>query len=257
MLSYGPEFSEVSICEQEPRVDGYAKLSVAWPKFSPYLEDAAAPQLTATPTNSTYTMVNPSVAADSAARTLVINTTNVDPIVVSVTPSDPWIVVSQTQGTVKAGTPWSLQFWVRTSLINRTGLYTGSITLVSGKATQTVPVTANVTIVPSVVTLKATPNPVAPKAEDAQGCRYFFNLSAEESAGIDTRLTRLSINGEDYTGQMRSWFGGDALNGNGRLTAQVRLCSPGAPPSQVFALTGTDLTTGRVWTQSATVEFLP
>jgi hypothetical protein len=257
MLSYGVEFNTVSICEQNPRVNGYAKLSEAWPKFSPYLEDASPTQLSVTPAASTYTLVNPSAASDGESRTLVINSTNLEPAVVSIVPSDPWIAVSRTQGTVRAGSPISLQFWVRSSLINRTGVYTGSIAVISGKLVQTVPVTANVRIIGSEVSLLATPNPVRPGTEDAQGCRYFFNVSVAETAGIETRLTVLRVNGEDFTAQLGPWFGGSQLGGNGRLEAQVRLCGAGVPAAHVFTLAGTDAVTGRTWTQSTTVEFLP
>ena len=257
MLSYGVEFNTVSICAQEPRVNGYAKLSEAWPKFSPYLEDAVATQLSVTPAASTYALVNPNIANNAESRTLVINSTNVDPLLVSIQPSDPWIVVSRTQGTVRAGSPLSLQFWVRPSLINRTGTYAGTITVVSGKVTQTIAVTANVNIILPDVTLKATPNPVRPTAADPQDCRYFFNIAAQETAGIDTRLTSLQINGDDYTPQIAAWFGGDLLARNSRLEAQVRLCAPGIPPTHVFTLAGKDPVTGRTWTRSTTVEFLP
>ena len=257
MLSYGPEFSQVSICEQEPRVDGYAKLSQAWPAISPYLEDPAPNQLTVTPASSAYTLVNPNVAALSEGRTLVINSTSTDGAVVSVQPSDPWIVVSRTQGTPRAGSPMAVPFWLKPSLINRSGVYTGAITVTSGKTVQTIAVTANVRIIPSEVALQSTPNPVAASTPDSAGCRYFFNLSAQETGGVDTRLTALRINGEDYTGQIVSWFGGDQLARNGRLEARVRVCAPSTPATHFFTLAGTDTLTGRAWTQSTTVEFLP
>lgn len=257
MLSYGPEFSQVSICEQEPRVDGYAKLSQAWPSFSPYLEDPAPNQLTVTPASSAYTLVNPNVAVPAESRTLVVNSTLNDNVIVSVVPSDPWITVSRTQGTARSGSPLAVQFSIQPRLINRTGKYVGSITVTSGKTVQTIPVTADVRIIPSEVTLQATPNPVAAGTPDAEGCRYFFNLSAQETAGIDTKLTALKVNGEDFTAQIASWFGANSLSGNGQLEARVRLCAPGAPPTHTFTLAGTDTLTGRTWTQSTTVEFLP
>ena len=257
MLSYGPEFSKVSICEQEPRVDGYAKLSQAWPAVSPYLEDPAPNQLTVSPASSAYTLVNPNVAALSEGRTLVINSTSTDGAVVSVQPSDPWIVVSRTQGTPRAGSPLAVPFWLRPSLINRSGVYTGAITVTSGKTVQTIAVTANVRIIPSEVAFLATPNPVAASTPDANGCRYFFNLSAQEIGGVDTRLTALQINGEDYTSQLASWFGGNEIARHGKLEARVRVCAPSTPATHTFVLAGTDTLSGRAWTQSTTVEFLP
>ncbi|MBY0508403.1 MAG: hypothetical protein K2X03_31120 [Bryobacteraceae bacterium] len=257
MLSYGPEFAKVSICEQEPRVDGYAKLSEGWPFFSPYLDDPTPNQLTVTPANTSYTLVNPNVATLSEGRTLVVNSTAVDGATVSIVPSDPWIVVSRTLGNVRAGSPMAIPFWVRPSLINRTGQYAGRITVTSGKTVQVIPVTANVRIVPSQVAVQSTPNPVPPSAADANGCRYFFNVSAQESAGIDTQLTAFQINGVDYTPEIAAWFGGVALPRNGRLEARVRVCSPGTPAWHTFTLAGTDTLTGRTWTQSTTVEFLP
>jgi len=257
MLSYGPEFSTVSICEQEPRVDGYAKLSQAWPTFSPYLEDPTPNQLTVTPTNSTYNLVNPTVAGLSEGRTMVVNSTAVDPATISIVASDPWIVLSRTLGTSRPGAPLTVPFWVRPALINRSGEYKGAITVTSGKTIQTIPITATVRIIPSEVTLKSTPNPVPPSAPDSAGCRYFFNVSAQETAGIDTRLTALQINGEDYTAQIVSWFGNTEIPRNGRLEARVRVCAPGKPQLHTFTVAGTDTLTGRTWTQSTTVEFLP
>ncbi len=257
MLSHGPEFTGLEICEQEPRVDGYAKLSQAWPAFSPYLEDPTPNQLTVTPTSSVYTLVNPNVAALSEGRTLIVNSTSTDPMLVSIQPSDAWIVVSRTQGTARNGAPLAVPFWVKPSLINRTGQYTGSITVTSGKTVQTVAVTANVRIIPSTVTLQSTPNPVAPSTPDSASCRYFFNLSAVETAGIDTRLTGLRINGEDYSAELGTWFGGTELPRNGRLEARVRVCAPATPATHVFVLGGIDTLSGRAWTQSTTVEFLP
>ncbi len=257
MLSYGPEFSELSICEQEPRVDGYAKLSEAWPYFSPYLEDPAPNQLTIAPASSTFTLTNPNVAANTETRTLVINSTVNDNAVVSIQASDPWLGVSRTQGTVRAGSPLSVQFWARPALINRTGTYTGTISVISGKTVQTLTVTANVRIIPSAVSLEGTPNPVAPTNPDSNGCRYFFNLTAKETGGIATNLTALRINGDDYTSQLASWFSATSIPANGQLEARVRVCSPLKPAPHVFTLAGTDPLTGRTWTQSTTIEFLP
>lgn len=257
MLSHGPEFSNLEICEQEPRVDGYAKLSLAWPEFSPYLEDPAPNDLTVTPASSAYTLVNPNVATLTEGRTLVVNSTSTEPTVVSIKPSDLWIVVSSTQGMARAGSPLAITYWVKPSLINRTGQYTGSITVTSGKTVQTVAVTANVRILPSAVTLQATPNPVAPGTPDSAGCRYSFSISAVETAGIDTRLTGLRINGEDYSSSLGAWFGGTELPRNGRLEARVRVCAPSTPAPHVFTLGGIDPLSGTAWTQSTTVEFRP
>lgn len=118
-------------------------------------------------------------------------------------------------------------------------------------------VTANVTVVPSNVSIAVTPNPVNPGEPDAQGCRYRFAIELEERGGVATRFTALRVNGEDMMRQFGNWFGSTEIGANGRLRANVRVCAPGTPAPYQLLLAGTDPGSNTSWTRTALVEFNP
>ena len=78
-----------------------------------------------------------------------------------------------------------------------------------------------------------------------------------EQNGVGTTLTGLMIDGDDYTPQIRSFFGSTAVKPRGVLTAGLgtRVLSVGPPMTRTFVLNGKD-ESGRFWTQTLSVPFL-
>lgn len=257
MLSYGPYFSDTTICEQNPRVDGYAKFSLAWPFFQPYLDDPIPTNLTVAPATPAEFAVRNGAVTGAARQALVLSSTSTEALPVSVRTSEEWIQVTPSNGQIRAGQALTIQVSPRLNYLTRAGRYTGSIEITQGRNLRTVPVTVNVTIAPSNVTLRATPNPVRAAEPDAQGCRYRFSLEIEERGGTATRFTSLRVNGEDLTSQLNAWFGTMEITAQGRLRTEVKVCSPGAPLPYQIQLSGADPGAGQNWTRSTLVEFLP
>jgi hypothetical protein len=256
MLSYGPNFSWLSVCQQNPRLAGYGRLSTAWPFLAPFLDDPVKSTLGVSPAALTFNSRN-RVVTPAARQTLVLTTTSTTPQPVSLRTPEEWIVFSRTSGTMHAAQPFTAEIELRQSHLARSGRYTGTIEAVSGPNLTAIPITANVTVEPSVVTVTASPNPVPASAPDAQGCRYSYRLTIAETAGVATRVTGLRINGQDYASRITEWFGGAALAAQGRLEATLRICAPGAPAPHGITVGGADSATGLNWSRSAYVEFLP
>jgi len=251
MLSHGPYFSNVDICAQDPRVDGFAKLSLAWPHFQKYLDDPAPSSLTVSPAQLSLTVRN-GAAQDGTRRTLVVNSTSAEAVPVSVSAVDPWVRVLRAQGTAKAGAPFTTEVEFRPEFFqNRSGLVQSRLEVVSGNNGRVVPIDADVIVLPSDVQMQAK----ALLAEPAGDCRYRLDLGLVERGGVATTLTTLRINGEDYTERIGEWFGARELAAKGSLKASLKVCWPGRIDSYQVTVTGRDAGSSRVWSSSTLVDF--
>ena len=252
MLSHGPEFDDVDICGQDPRVDGYAKLSLAWPDFSKYLEDPAPSSLTVSPAGLRLTVEN-GMVRDGLRRSLVVNSTSETPVAVSVNTVDPWVRIAKARGAAQAGSPFVTEIeFVPELLANRSGLLRSRVEVVSGNNGRVVPVDADIIVLASDVAVQAKPT-AQPDAVD--GCRYRLDLSLEEKAGVTTSLVALRINGDDYTDRLADWFGSTQLAGKGKLSTSLKVCWPGAIDPYQLIIAGRDSGSNRAWTQSTMIEF--
>ena len=257
MLSHGAVFSSTAVCQQNPKVVGYAKFSLAWPYMQPYLDDPVPTALTVAPATAVDFTVRNGVVAPAPRQAIVLSTTSTELLPVSLKTSDEWIQVSQSNGQIRNGQALTVNISPRLNYLSRAGRYTGTVEVAQGKNIRMVPVTATVAITPSNVALQATPNPVPASAPDAQGCRYRFALELEERGGTATRFTTMRVNGEDLTPQLNNWFGTMEITANGWLRTEVKVCATGTPTPYQIQLAGTDPGSNVTWTRQVTIEFLP
>ena len=251
MLSHGPEFGGIDICAQNPRVDGYAKLSLAWPDLQKYLDDPAPSTLTVSPAQVTLTVRN-GAAVDGLRRTLVVNSTSSQPVAVSVSAGDPWVQVVRALGTARAGAPFTTELvFLPEYFQNRSGLLRTRLEVVSGNNGRVVPVDADVIVLPSDVAVQGK----ALTLEGQDDCRYRVELSLSERGGIATNLTALRLNGEDYSDRIGEWFGSAQLGAKGTLRASLKVCWPGQLDSFRITIAGRDAGSNRAWSNSTLIDF--
>ena len=120
----------------------------------------------------------------------------------------------------------------------------------SGSVAVTVSVpTASSAIIPSVV-----PNPVYEEEPDSDGYSWFYTVKLTEIAGVSTTLNRFSIDANDYSADIDTWFGSTTIPANGTLSADIRSKLASVPVNRVFILGGVDAS-GQSWTQQISVPF--
>jgi len=252
MLSHGSNFDDINVdvCAQDPKVVGYAKLSLAWPKFQAYLDDPAPSTLSFSPSAVSLTLRNGKLTGD-LRQTVVISTTSDEPVAIGVNAPDLWVRVLTPRGTAVKGAPFTTQIEIRPELLaQRTGLVQTRLEISSGNNGRALPVDADVVVVPSSV--QFAPQIAATPEGD---CRYTLRLDLSETAGVDTALTALRINGEDYSGQIGRWFGTTQLTANGKASTALKICGPvdvNAPYE--FILAGRDAGSGRAWSVQRLAE---
>lgn len=59
----------------------------------------------------------------------------------------------------------------------------------------------------SAVQVIVEPREVGEESPNTEGFRWFYRLTLKELAGYLSTITLLTINGEDYSNQVRSFFG--------------------------------------------------
>lgn len=252
MLSNGANFGDVvDVCGQDPKVFGYAKLSLAWPEFAKYLDDPTPASLTVSPARLDLTVRN-GAADDGVLRSVVVHSTSTEPVAVTVNSADPWVRVLRPSGTAKAGSPHTTQVEFRPEYFqNRSGLIRSRLEVVSGNNGRVIPVDADVLVYPSDVIVDAK----ATTLETNDNCRYRLDLALNERGGIATTLTTLRINGEDYTDLIGRWFGSTELGPRGALSTSLKVCWPGRLDSYRITIAGRDSGSGRTWSNSTLIDF--
>jgi hypothetical protein len=132
--------------------------------------------------------------------------------------------------------------------------YGGSPTFTPSSAAATVSLGAPVAT--SAVAASVTPNPVYQQAPDANGATFFFTIQLNETAGVATTVTGLTLNGTSYAGSIAAFFGSATLAAHGTLSASLRASNIAVPSSVAMVFTGRDAS-GATWTRQIAVPFLP
>ncbi|MDX2152062.1 MAG: serine protease [Bryobacteraceae bacterium] len=242
VLSYGYQIGNYSWCDIKPSIAAYGRFSVAYGFLRSYLEDPSPTQLTVAPDRVSFKVdnrvVTPAVTQRLVARTMGGGT-------IQVASDSPWL------STRSVGGSWDLE--IRPNLLSKPGLYTALVSVTADGVVRTVPVTADVTLRPSAVSVSASPNPVEAGDEDADGCRWAFKVTLEESAGVATGLTLVRFGSYDLTSEAERLFGSNSLDAKGKLEASLRYC--GSPAVHALEFAGVDAPTKLAWRRSVLVEF--
>ena len=251
MDSYGPAGNGETFCIIGES-DGYAKFSNAYKYLSDYLENLPATQVKASATALKFSGLNRQIAGNnSQSVTLTVGTAS--KVAVGVRPDAPWIVVSTESSQISASSPLELRVSADPKYIYDAGRYTGTITILSGAADpQYINVTLDMQIEQSNVSAAISPSPIP--QEDGI---WTFKVRLTETAGTDTRLTGLRIDGDDYSAQIATWFSDGSLPAKGAIEGTLHARGLFAPIDKYFEFFGADTVTGRQWYRTATVTFLP
>jgi uncharacterized protein (TIGR03437 family) len=133
-------------------------------------------------------------------------------------------------------------------------LYSGSTTFLSSTGTVVVTVTA-ASAASSAVTASVQPSPVYKQAPDSDGFAWKYTLQLTETAGVATKLTGFTIDGNDYSEQLPTLFGATTLPAHGTLTAAMRARLASVPSDHDFVFSGAD-PNGKGWSRQLKVTFL-
>jgi hypothetical protein len=104
------------------------------------------------------------------------------------------------------------------------------------------------------VVASCNPNPVYEQAPDSNGFSWDFTLTLSETAGVGTSFTGFTINGEDRSSEIDSFFGTSTIPKNGTISAPLGYTTITVPTTIVFGFSGVDAG-GRQWTQQLSVPF--
>lgn len=135
-----------------------------------------------------------------------------------------------------------------------TAVYSGDRTFTGSYTTINIGVsipTSASAVIPSV-----SPNPVYQRTDAAGTTGWFFTVTLSEVAGVSTSLTGLTIGGQNYTSEITSFFGTNAIPANGTISASLYNTSLSVPTTVLFVFSGADTLSGRTWTQQISVQFL-
>ncbi len=171
----------------------------------------------------------------------------------SVRPDANWIQVSTPVLNVSALQPAPVTITINPSMLNQAETYAGTVTILSGAAPpQFINVNATMKMDISNVVASASPNPVQ------QGSDGFWSYTVrlKETAGVSTQLTRVRIDGTDYSSDIASWFGSAQLPAGGTLQAALKAQVFSVPENQIIELWGVDNGSGKNWYRSFTVSLL-
>lgn len=133
--------------------------------------------------------------------------------------------------------------------------YAGSPLLNSSGASATV--TMRLPSQNSAIQIIVEPREVGEESPNNDGNRWFYRLTLKELAGFLSTITTLTINGEDYSGQIRTLFGGNnTVPAFGSLSANMSYRGVTAPFELKIVISGADSGTYR-WTQDIVVPLYP
>lgn len=133
--------------------------------------------------------------------------------------------------------------------------YAGSPLLNSSAASASV--TMRLPTQNSAVQVIVEPREVGEESPNTEGFRWFYRLTLKELAGYLSTITLLTINGEDYSNQVRSFFGGNnTVPAFGTLTGNFSFRGVTAPFDLRISIGGSDSTTFR-WTRELVIPLQP
>jgi len=136
-----------------------------------------------------------------------------------------------------------------------TAFYGGASSFLSSTGTVTVSVTASSSGGASNVVASVEPSPVVRQAPDADGYEWYYTIRLKETGGVNTKITGLFIDDDDYSASLPAFFNTTTLFANGTLTASLRGKDLDVPSEYDFAFSGVD-PDGRKWTRHLTVSFV-
>jgi uncharacterized protein (TIGR03437 family) len=133
-------------------------------------------------------------------------------------------------------------------------LYSGSAAFLSSTGTVVVTLTGAAAS-SSAVTASVQPSPVYKQAPDADGFAWTYTLQLTETAGVATKLTGFTIDGNDYSEQLATLFGSTTLPAMGTLSAAMRARIASVPSDHDFVFSGID-PNGKGWSRQLKVTFV-
>jgi hypothetical protein len=159
--------------------------------------------------------------------------------------------LSADTGTVSKSSPFKVQVSIDPKYLIASDTYATTIGILSGAAPpQYVNVSATMKIDTSNVTVSATPNPV-----HQSGNNWTLKLHLQETAGTATTLTRLKIDGVDYTTKIDKWFGTNHIDASGSIEGVLSTTGLVTPVDKYFEFFGQDIASGERWYRMLVVTF--
>jgi hypothetical protein len=242
-LSYGQVRSDGNVCQVEPSLAGYGRLSNAYGQLKDYFENLPAAAVLPDGSEARFAVVN---GAAPASKTLRLTTKSAGEVRYKLRADANWIVLSGATGTTSSAAPASLAITVDPSKFDRPGTYQSTVTIFSGAADpQFINVVADVKVDRSNVVATVTPGMAA----------YTFKLKLEEKNGMATKLTAVKLDGRDFSSSIAGWFGTATIPARGALEADLRTDYPYGGGEHVFEFWGSDEASGRKWYTTANVTF--
>lgn len=252
-LTWGPAADGATLCSLGSFDIGYGRFSVAYPNMMNWLEDLPYSEVVPSKADLSFTGTDGSIDG-SPRQTISLTTQSGNPVTFSVRSDAPWIEAFAASSTASSANPAALTIGVNAKMLTQARTYVGTVTIFSGAAPpQFVNVRVTMKVDISNVVASATPNPVKQGSDGL----WSYTIQLQETAGVATHLTRLRIDGRDYTGQIAAWFGSDELAAGGTLQAPLRSKVLVAPATQTVEVGGTDDASGKTWDRVFTVSLLP
>jgi hypothetical protein len=247
-LSYAPESPDLSVCQINPSVAGYARFSNTYQNLKDYLEDLPAALVTPDQPSLAFTVSNHAAPPGQVVR---LATQSSGQIAFKLRADAPWIGLSTVAGALSANTLAQVTITVDPSQLPQPGQYASTVTILSGAAPpQFIDVAATVHLDQSNVVASITPNPV----RQSNG-QWSFQIQLAETGGAATRVTAMKVDGADYSASIQSWFGTDHIDANGAITAPLRTSGGFPTGDQYFEFWGIDDLSGQPWYRVTTVTF--
>jgi hypothetical protein len=247
-LTYGPQSPVLTACEITPFVAGYARFSNAYSYLSDYLENLPAAQVVAAQSDLQFTDTNQKA---SSPQTVTLTTQSHGQLTYKLRADAPWIVLSNTTGTLSQNSPAQVQISVDPTKLFQPEEYSSTVTILSGAAApQFINVNVNVSVSQSNIQPSISPNPVI-----QSGGLWNFTVQLVETGGAATTLTALKVNGADYSSSIAGWFGTNQIAANGEISAPLSATGQFPAGTQYFEFFGVDDISGQTWYRTATVVF--
>ncbi len=255
VLSYGavPPPGQ-TICDVSDYSSGYGRFPVVYAGIRGFLEEQPGPAVTATPQALAF-RGSPGAIANPASQPLRLETTSAAALSYTLEASQGWVHFSQNSGSLSAATPASIDVSLDPTAFRNTGRYTAAITVRSDSLIlANVAVTVDIGLSQSAVAAAITPDPIYQQAPDAEGFSWFYTVQLDEKAGVDARITRILIDGVDYTNRIQEWFGADRIAAFSSVRVSLRARDLAVPLQRVFEFSGSDAN-GLAWIARATGRF--
>jgi lysyl endopeptidase len=246
-LSYGPSSPYYTSCQMSPLVNGYGRFSNTYSHLKDYLENLPAALVVPEKADASFVLTRDGAPATETVR---LTTGSTGEVSYKLRADASWIQLSGASGTVSAKQPAPFTVTVDPAQFDEPGQYASTVTVLSGSAQpQFLNVTVKVAAAQSNVAASITPSVV-----NQAGGRWSFTIRLSETAGADTRLTSLKMNGADYSAAIAGWFGGDAIPAKGSIEAPLEGSGRFPAGAQYFEFWGVDAN-GQHWYRTTTVEF--